>query len=147
MLTIRAKPSREREGASIDGRVQLWWRFLLVATPNGRSENVQQETDFLNRTVTVSGTTYIESQEVAGDPVSARLGRARRRWSGADPGWDWRQIAHLVFHDGADPITPVTESRKMVEALKALGSEVKYAEYEGAGHNSWDNVAIRATLG
>jgi hypothetical protein len=45
-------------------------------------KTVQQETDFLNRTVTVSGTTYIESQEV------------------------------------------------MVKA-----------------HNSWDNVAIRATLG
>ena len=99
MLAIGAKPSSEREGASLDGRVQSWWRFLPVAARNGRSENVQQETDFLNRTVTVSGTTYIESQEV------------------------------------------------MVEALRALGSEVKYTESEGVGHNSWDNVVIRATLG
>jgi predicted peptidase len=45
-----------------------------------------------------------------------------------------------VFHGGADPIVPVTESRKMVEALKALGSEVKYTEYAGVEHNSWDKA-------
>ena len=45
-----------------------------------------------------------------------------------------------VFHGGADPTVPVTESRKMVEALKALGSDVKYTEYEGVLHNSWDKA-------
>lgn len=45
-----------------------------------------------------------------------------------------------VFHGGADPTVPVTESRKMVEALKAAGSSVKYTEYEGVGHNSWDKA-------
>lgn len=43
-----------------------------------------------------------------------------------------------VFHGGADPIVPVTESRKMVEALRELGADVKYSEYEGVGHNSWE---------
>ena len=42
-----------------------------------------------------------------------------------------------VFHGGADPVVPVTESRKIVEALKALGSNVKYTEYEGVLHDSW----------
>ncbi len=45
-----------------------------------------------------------------------------------------------VFHGGADPTVPVTESRKMVEALKALNADVKYTEYEGVGHNSWDKA-------
>ena len=42
-----------------------------------------------------------------------------------------------VFHGGADPVVPVTESRKMVEALKATGGNVKYNEYEGVRHDSW----------
>jgi predicted peptidase len=45
-----------------------------------------------------------------------------------------------VFHGSADPAVPVSESRKMVEALKAAGSSVKYTEYEGVGHNSWDRA-------
>jgi predicted peptidase len=45
-----------------------------------------------------------------------------------------------VFHGGADPIVPVGESRKMVEAIKAAGGEVRYTEYDGVGHNSWDKA-------
>ena len=45
-----------------------------------------------------------------------------------------------VFHGGADPVVPVSESRKMVEALKAAGRDVRYSEYEGVGHNSWDKA-------
>ena len=42
-----------------------------------------------------------------------------------------------VFHGGADPVVPVAESRRMVEALKATGGNVKYNEYEGVRHDSW----------
>jgi len=45
-----------------------------------------------------------------------------------------------VHHGDADKAVPVEQSRKMVEALKAIGSEVKYSEYEGVGHNSWDRA-------
>lgn len=45
-----------------------------------------------------------------------------------------------VFHGGADPVVPVTESRKMVAALKARKGNVRYNEYEGVGHNSWDKA-------
>jgi predicted peptidase len=45
-----------------------------------------------------------------------------------------------VFHGGADPVVPVSESRKMVEAIKAAGGSVRYNEYEGVGHNSWDKA-------
>jgi predicted peptidase len=45
-----------------------------------------------------------------------------------------------LFHGDADPTVPVTESRKMVEALKAIGSSPKYTEYPGVGHNSWDRA-------
>jgi predicted peptidase len=45
-----------------------------------------------------------------------------------------------VFHGGADPTVPVEASRTAVAALKELGSGVKYTEYEGVGHNSWDKA-------
>jgi predicted peptidase len=42
-----------------------------------------------------------------------------------------------VFHGALDDIVPVTESEKMVNALKALGSPVKFTIYPEAGHDSW----------
>jgi len=45
-----------------------------------------------------------------------------------------------VFHGGDDDTVPVTESRQMVEALKAAGGNVRYTEYSGVKHNSWDKA-------
>jgi predicted peptidase len=45
-----------------------------------------------------------------------------------------------AFHGAADPVVPVTESQKLVEALKKVGGNVRYTEYEGIGHNSWDKA-------
>lgn len=45
-----------------------------------------------------------------------------------------------IFHGGADPAVPVSESRSMAAALKKVGNRVKYTEYEGVGHNSWDRA-------
>lgn len=69
----------------------------------------------------------------AADPyaaVAARIGKT--------PVW--------VFHGGADPAVPVSESRKMVEAIKATGGNVRYNEYEGVGHNSWDKAYGEAEI-
>jgi predicted peptidase len=57
---------------------------------------------------------------------------------GATPVW--------VFHGNADQSVPVDESRKMVEALKANSGSVKYTEYDGVGHNSWDKAYSEADL-
>ena len=51
-----------------------------------------------------------------------------------------------VFHGSADQAVPVSESRKMVEALKAAGGNVRYNEYEGVGHNSWDKAYGEAEI-
>jgi len=51
-----------------------------------------------------------------------------------------------IFHGGSDRVVPVAESRKMAEALKAAGGNVKYNEYEGVGHNSWDKAYAEADL-
>ncbi len=51
-----------------------------------------------------------------------------------------------IFHGGDDKVVPTDESRKMNEALKAAGASVKYTEYEGVGHNSWDRAYAEAEL-
>ena len=35
---------------------------------------------------------------------------------------------------------------KMAEALKAANADVKYTEYPGVGHNSWDKAYAEADL-
>lgn len=45
-----------------------------------------------------------------------------------------------AFHGDADRTVPVTESRKLTEALKEAGKTVRYTEYPGVGHASWDRA-------
>ena len=51
-----------------------------------------------------------------------------------------------IFHGDADPSVPVEESRKMAEALRAAGANVKYTEYPGVEHNSWDKAYAEPEL-
>jgi predicted peptidase len=58
----------------------------------------------------------------------------------ADP---FRAVASLIhnlpmwiFHGDADQTVPVDESRRLVAALKAAGTNVKYTEYQGLDHNA-----------
>lgn len=43
-----------------------------------------------------------------------------------------------IFHGDADPVVPVDESRRMKKAFDVIGVDVRYSEYPGVGHNSWD---------
>ena len=45
-----------------------------------------------------------------------------------------------IFHGDKDDTIPVTESRRMAEALRRQGSQVRYTEYPGVGHNAWDKA-------
>ncbi len=45
-----------------------------------------------------------------------------------------------LFHGDADPAVPVGESRSMAEALRRAGGDVRYTEYAGVGHNSWESA-------
>jgi predicted peptidase len=51
-----------------------------------------------------------------------------------------RHIPIRIFHGDADAVIPVSESRRMAEALKAEGADVQYAEFPGVGHNAWDRA-------
>ena len=55
----------------------------------------------------------------------------------------YRNISHIkdmpiwVFHGALDDVVLPENSNKMVQALKAAGSNVKYTIYSFANHNSW----------
>jgi predicted peptidase len=51
-----------------------------------------------------------------------------------------------IFHGDSDDAVPVSESRRMNEAMKALGGEVRYTEYPGVPHNAWDKAYAEPEL-
>jgi predicted peptidase len=61
------------------------------------------------------------------DPYAATAARVK-----GIPAW--------LFHGADDPTVPVTESRKLVAALRAAGAAPRYREYEGVAHNAWDRA-------
>jgi len=57
-----------------------------------------------------------------------------------------RKFPIWIFHGDADKTVTVSNSRLMNNALKAAGAKVKYTEYPGVGHNSWDNAFAEPEL-
>jgi predicted peptidase len=51
-----------------------------------------------------------------------------------------------IFHGDSDAVVNVEESRAMVRKLQSLHIDVKYTEYPGVGHNSWDNAFAEPTF-
>jgi len=43
-----------------------------------------------------------------------------------------------AFHGTKDPVVPIEESQRMIDALKNIGAkDVKLTSYPDVGHNSW----------
>jgi len=60
-----------------------------------------------------------------------------------------RALRHLpvwVFHGAADAVVPVERSRLMVDALRRAGADVRYTEYPGVGHDSWNRAYAEPEL-
>jgi len=51
-----------------------------------------------------------------------------------------------AFHGDQDRRVPVEESRKLTEALERAGGNVRYTEYPGVPHNSWDRAYAEEEL-
>ena len=52
-----------------------------------------------------------------------------------------------IFHGDADNAVPVENSRRLYEALKAAGDDVRYTEYPGVGHDeAWDRAYTEPEL-
>ena len=51
-----------------------------------------------------------------------------------------KKVPFWVFHGAADAVVDVKLSQQMVQRLQQLKMRVKYSEYPGVNHNSWDNA-------
>lgn len=58
-------------------------------------------------------------------------------WSDLFELYKLKNLPIWVFHGAKDLLVPVTESEKLVNFLKNIGSEVKFTVYPEAGHDSW----------
>jgi predicted peptidase len=57
-----------------------------------------------------------------------------------------KTTALWIFHGSADAVMPPNSSRLFYANLKKEGADVKYTEYPGVGHNSWDNAFAEPEL-
>lgn len=57
-----------------------------------------------------------------------------------------KRVAVWIFHGDNDQSVHVQYSRQYYAALKNLGANVRYTEYPGVGHNSWDNAFAEKEL-
>ena len=51
-----------------------------------------------------------------------------------------------IFHGALDDVVPPAESRRMHAALQARGAEVRYTEFPGVNHGSWQAAYATKTL-
>jgi predicted peptidase len=87
-------------------------------------------------------------------PAAARKSHPElEKWTPADEPKSYSDAAAKVgktpvwiFHGADDDIVPVTESQRMVAAMKEIGAEVHYTEYPGVRHVSWDKAYDEPTL-
>jgi predicted peptidase len=68
----------------------------------------------------------------------------------ADPyAWVAAHIGKLptwIFNGAIDDVVPPEESQRMHAALKARGDDVRYTEFPGVGHGSWEAAYATAEL-
>ena len=50
------------------------------------------------------------------------------------------KIPFWIFHGDVDGVVKVEHSREMNKRLQELNANVKYSEYPGVNHNSWENA-------
>ena len=79
-------------------------------------------------------------------PVCGGLDRTSSALSFPQAAQRLASLPQWVFHGDADDIIPVQTSRAMVRALRAAGAEVRYTEYPGVQHNSWDRAYAEPEL-
>jgi predicted peptidase len=98
---------------------------------------------------------YLGGLSLGGIGTYDMLARYPKMWAAAFPicgignvstAPKFAKVPLWIFHGGADNVVPVSGSRDYVEALKKMKADVKYSEYPGVGHNSWDNAFAEPEL-
>lgn len=57
-----------------------------------------------------------------------------------------KRLPIWVFHGAMDEIVPLSESESMVNALRAVGGEIRFTVYPDSGHDSWTRTYERTDI-
>ncbi len=93
---------------------------------------------------------YLYGISMGGFGVFSIVAKERGKFAAAYAvcgGSDWKAAPQLldtplwIFHGAEDDVVPVYLSRQVYnEVIRLGGKKVKYTEYPGVKHNSWENV-------
>jgi predicted peptidase len=94
--------------------------------------------------------TYIMGLSMGGMGTMEAISRNPKMFAAASPICGGADLSYVpqyvkrvplwVHHGDVDIVVPVRHSRELVKAVQDQGVEVKYSEYPGVNHNSWDNA-------
>jgi len=94
--------------------------------------------------------TYIMGLSMGGMGTMEAVSRFPKMFAAANPicgGADLSYVAKYakrvplwVHHGDVDIVVPVRHSRELVKAVQDQGVEIRYNEYAGVNHNSWENA-------
>jgi len=135
-------------------RDQKWsdsdWSKESGEQPEHPSSSMQLVKELVDEMVVSAGVDseriYLTGLSMGGYGTWDAIGRYPGFFAAAAPvcgGGDPKMVGQFsklpiwCFHGEADPVVKVVRSREMIEALKSVGSTVKYTEYPGVQHDSW----------
>jgi len=126
------------------------WSMESSSQPEVASESMQTTKELLDDMVENAGIDkhriYITGLSMGGYGTWDAIARYEGFFAAAAPicgGGDpklvstFKKLPIWCFHGDEDKSVKVVRSREMVDALKAVGSPIKYTEYPGVGHDSW----------
>jgi len=100
--------------------------------------------------------TYIMGLSMGGMGTMEAVSRNPKMFAAASPicgGADLSYVAQYVkrvplwvHHGDIDMVVPVRHSRELVKAVQDQGVEIRYSEYPGVNHNSWENASKQPEL-
>jgi predicted peptidase len=97
---------------------------------------------------------YLTGLSMGGYGTWTLAAQCPERWAAVAPicsGGSWlngfpQRVARLVtvpvwaFHGAKDPVVPLAESQRLVDALLAIGGDARLTVYPEAGHDSWSET-------
>ena len=99
---------------------------------------------------------YINGSSMGGFGTFSVLAKEPGRFAGAysvcgggnpEEANNIKQTPLWIFHGDADPVVNVSNSRNIYNRIREIGGqEVRYTEYPGVKHNSWENAGREKLL-
>jgi predicted peptidase len=135
---------KDRKWSEVD------WSKETSEQPQQPSQSLQSVKELLDEMIETAGVDknriYITGLSMGGYGTWDAIARYEAFFAAAAPicgGGDPKMVNKFsklpiwCFHGDADSVVKVGRSREMVEALKKVGSPIKYTEYPGVQHDSW----------